>query len=74
MRDHYLATFGPEHPETLKAMHNLASSYSEAGRRDDAVKLLDQALLLNRRDRDHCGESRSGLAIKYSTPEAPSLL
>jgi tetratricopeptide (TPR) repeat protein len=40
---------GPEHPETLVAMHNLASSYSDAGRLDEALKLQEQVLPLRRK-------------------------
>ena len=32
-------TNGPEHPDTLGAMNNLAISYDAAGRKDEAVKL-----------------------------------
>ena len=32
VRDYFLATFGPEHPDTLSAMHSLAISYHDAGR------------------------------------------
>lgn len=40
MRDYALVTFGPEHPDTLKAMNNLASSYAAAGRRDEALSCM----------------------------------
>jgi tetratricopeptide (TPR) repeat protein len=45
----YLAASGPEHPETLAAMHNLANAYDEAGRRDEALKLREQVLPLRRK-------------------------
>ncbi|HEV2211087.1 MAG TPA: serine/threonine-protein kinase [Verrucomicrobiae bacterium] len=48
-RDYYLATQGLEHPDTLKAMHNLARSYDDAGRRDEALKLDEQVLALRRK-------------------------
>ena len=40
---------GPEHPDTLGAMHNLAVSYDDAGRRDEALKLREQVLALRRK-------------------------
>ena len=49
VRDYYVATYGVEHPETLRAMHNLARSYDSAGRRDDALKLNEQVLALRRK-------------------------
>jgi tetratricopeptide (TPR) repeat protein len=42
-------TFGPERPQTLSAMHNLAISYAAAGRNDEALKLQEQAVALNRK-------------------------
>ena len=40
---------GPEHPDTLRAMNNLAISYSDAGRRDEALKLREEVLTLRRK-------------------------
>jgi tetratricopeptide (TPR) repeat protein len=40
---------GPEHPDTLRAMLNLAISYDEAGRREEALKLREEALPLSRK-------------------------
>jgi tetratricopeptide (TPR) repeat protein len=40
---------GPEHPDTLKAMHDLATSYHHAGRRDEAIKLKEEVLTLRRK-------------------------
>jgi tetratricopeptide (TPR) repeat protein len=48
-RDYYLATFGPEHPDTLAAMFNLANSYFDAGRLDEALKLREKVLPLRRK-------------------------
>jgi tetratricopeptide (TPR) repeat protein len=42
-------SIGPEHPDTLKAMHNLAISYDDAGRRDEALKLREEVLALRRK-------------------------
>ncbi len=49
VRDYYLATSGPERPDTLSAMHNLASSYGDAGERDKAINLGEQVLALRRK-------------------------
>jgi eukaryotic-like serine/threonine-protein kinase len=49
VRDYYLAAFGPEHTNTISAMHKLAGSYAEAGRRDEALKLREQVLALRRK-------------------------
>jgi serine/threonine protein kinase len=49
VRDYYLAASGPEHPDTLLAMHNLAISYDYVGRRDEAIKLGEQVLALRRK-------------------------
>jgi len=49
VRDYTLATSGPEHPDTLDAMHNLASSYAEVKRHDEALKLGEQVLALRRK-------------------------
>jgi hypothetical protein len=35
---------GPEHPDTLMARANLATSYSQAGRTNDAITLLEAVL------------------------------
>jgi len=44
-----LKVSGPEHSDTLLAMTDLANSYSAAGRRDEALKLREQALALRRK-------------------------
>jgi len=46
---YYRSASGPEHPDTLSAMHNLATSYDEAGRREEALKLREQVLALRRK-------------------------
>ena len=43
------ATAGLEHPDTLKAMNNLASSYYATGRKDEALKLFEEVLPLRRK-------------------------
>jgi tetratricopeptide (TPR) repeat protein len=40
---------GPEHPDTLMAMHNLANYYGESGRWDEALKLREEVLPLCRK-------------------------
>jgi tetratricopeptide (TPR) repeat protein len=40
---------GPEHPETVRAMHNLANFYDATGHRDDALKLREHVLPLQRK-------------------------
>jgi tetratricopeptide (TPR) repeat protein len=35
---------GPEHPHTLLAMNNLATSYERLGRRDEALKMVEDVL------------------------------
>jgi tetratricopeptide (TPR) repeat protein len=40
---------GPEHPDTLKAMINLANSYFDTCRRDEEIKLLEEVLPLCRK-------------------------
>jgi eukaryotic-like serine/threonine-protein kinase len=49
VRDYYLTTFGLEQTNTLGAMHNLATFYDEAGRRDEALKLREEVLTLRRK-------------------------
>ena len=46
--DHFLKTFGPEHPDTPGAMTNLGNAYAEAGRRKEALKLYEQVIELRR--------------------------
>src|SRR5665213_2914630 len=42
-------TLGPEHPETLWAMLDLANSYFDAGHRDEALKMQEELLPLCRK-------------------------
>ena len=41
-----LKVFGPNHPESLKTMHNLATAYSESGRQREALGLRKRVLKL----------------------------
>ena len=49
-RDYYRSTFGPEHPEALEGMRNLAKAYLDVGRQSEALK-LQEALLVSQRKR-----------------------
>jgi serine/threonine protein kinase/tetratricopeptide (TPR) repeat protein len=42
------AALGPDHPDTLTSMNNLAESYRAAGQYDRAIKLNEEALALRR--------------------------
>ncbi len=42
------AKLGPDHPDTLSSMNNLANSYSAAGQTDRALKLFEETLALRR--------------------------
>ncbi len=42
VREYRLATSGPEHPDTLRAMRDLAYCYFQAGRHDEALKLREE--------------------------------
>jgi serine/threonine protein kinase/tetratricopeptide (TPR) repeat protein len=61
---------GPEHPETLKMMSNLANSYDALGQHDDALKLREETLALfkARFGPDHPDTlgSMNNLATSYS--------
>jgi hypothetical protein len=35
---------GEEHPDTISAMNNLASTFGDLGRRDEAAKMLQEVL------------------------------
>jgi eukaryotic-like serine/threonine-protein kinase len=45
LRRQYL---GPEHPDTLASMNNLALTYQDAGRRDEALPLYEETLKLRK--------------------------
>jgi tetratricopeptide (TPR) repeat protein len=44
----YRKAHGPEHPNTLSAMHSLATFYFAGGRQDEAFKLREEVLRLRR--------------------------
>jgi eukaryotic-like serine/threonine-protein kinase len=47
-RTTFAAELGPDHPETLASMNNLASGYAAAGRNDLALKLFEETLALRK--------------------------
>ncbi|GEM_PF-2115097 len=49
VRDYYLAASGPEHPNTVWAMNNLAASYFDVGCRDEALTMKEKVLTLRRK-------------------------
>jgi tetratricopeptide (TPR) repeat protein len=69
---------GPDHPDTLRSMMNLASSYAAAGRHADALKLHEETLTLRKQTLgpDHpdtllsAGEVVSSLAALKRPDEA----
>ncbi|KAH8806701.1 hypothetical protein DL96DRAFT_611436 [Flagelloscypha sp. PMI_526] len=62
--------FGPEHPDTLTSMSNLAMTYSDLGQHKDALKLKEQVLAVEKRilGEEHPSTliSMSNLARTYS--------
>ena len=66
----YTAHLGPKHPETLRSMNNLANSYADLGRREDALKLRQETfdLCKNRFGPDHPDTLKSmyNLANSYT--------
>ena len=42
------AKLGPDHPDTLTSMNNLANSYADAGQHDGALKLREETLALRK--------------------------
>ncbi len=63
------ATLGPDHPNTLISMNNLALAYRDAGRLAEAVPLFEETLKRRQatldprppRDAEHDEQSRPGL-------------
>ena len=47
--DYHRAASGPQHPDTLGSMNNLALSYAAVGRLDQAIKLLEEVLTYRRK-------------------------
>ncbi len=68
-RDYYLATFGPDHSETLRTMHNLATSYDAVERRGEALELRRKVLEVRRKvngpEHPDTAAAMSNLAISF---------
>jgi eukaryotic-like serine/threonine-protein kinase len=68
-RSIYARYLGADDPQTLLAMHNLASSWAVLGRVDDALKLREEALVLRRAklgaDNPDTLASMNNLALSY---------
>ena len=76
------AKLGPDHPDTLTSMNNLANSYAAAGQNERALKLREETLALQKAklglDHPDTLKSMYNLAISYAdrrteraTPQAP---
>src|SRR5262249_15462897 len=65
------AKLGPNHPQTLMSMNNLAESYVDAGRSQEALKLREETLALYKAELgpDHLDTvmSMNSLAESYIT-------
>src|SRR5205823_4423156 len=48
LRELCTAKLGPDHPNTLRSMSNLANCYLDAGRTQDALKLFEETLRLRK--------------------------
>jgi tRNA A-37 threonylcarbamoyl transferase component Bud32 len=70
VRDYYLATFGLENTDTVRAIGNLASYYAKAGRREEALRLQEQELALSRKvfgpEKGHTLAAMNNLALSYA--------
>ena len=60
---------GPDHPDTLQSMNNLASFYAKAGRSNEALALREETLRLRKAqlgpDHPDTLQSMSNLAVSY---------
>ncbi len=67
---------GPDHPDTLSCMHNLANSYAALNRPADALKLREEVLEIRKRvlPKDHPDtlKSRGNLANSYAALNRPA--
>ncbi len=63
------AALGEQHPETVRALHNLAMAFQDAGRLDQAISLLERTLARrkarNDGDPSELIESLNDLAVAY---------
>ena len=69
-RELFTRHLGPDHPDTLSSMHNLANSYASLGRLTDALKLHEVTLALVKakfgRDHPNTLNSMLNLANAYA--------
>ena len=65
-----MRVLGNDHPDTLNSRHNLAASYGNVGRHEDALALNQQVLADRVRvlgnDHPDTLHSRNNLAISYT--------
>ncbi len=70
-RDLYARYLGPDHPDTLRAMHYLGSSYDLIGRLSESLKLREETLALYRAklgpDHPDTLASMNNLALSYGS-------
>jgi tetratricopeptide (TPR) repeat protein len=63
------ARLGPDHPDTLQSMSNLAMAYQTAGKRDQALSLFDETLRLRKArlgpDHPDTLQSMNDVAVVY---------
>ena len=64
------AKLGPDHPDTLTSMNNLANSYAALGRHAEALKLREETLALRKAKLgpDHPDTLRSMATWPSATP------
>jgi tetratricopeptide (TPR) repeat protein len=71
------ARLGPDHPDTLRSMDNLATSYQAAGRLGDALPLFEETLTLRKAklgpDHPDTLRSMNNLALGYYDAGKPDL-
>ncbi len=75
-RTTFTAELGPDHPDTLASMSNLAIGYHDTGQYDRALKLNEATLALRKAklgpDHPDTLSSMNNLAVAYPTPARPS--
>jgi hypothetical protein len=69
-RDLFLRQLGPEHPDTLRSMTNLANCYAAQNRQPEALPMLEETLATRKRvlgpDHPDTLESMTNLADSYA--------
>jgi len=70
IRQIFTQKHGPEHPDTLSSMHNLAWTYHDLGRHSEALKLRKETFVLQKRilgpEDPHTLSSKNNLATSYT--------